>query len=182
LRDKRRQDDGSHEPGTQARKAGGGANSPTARACIGTTGNGTPCQATPQSGSSFCFLHDPNKTEEQRRARQAGGSTRAAKVLDAETPAKVIQSVADVKGLLSETIHQVRTGAIDPKIGNCIGYLSGILLKAIEVGDIEERLAAMEAVVGRSPRTGLAGDFDRPLPGEDGDHEGDSDDIKEDAA
>lgn len=103
-------------------------------------------------------------------------------MLDAETPAKVIQSVADVKGLLSETIHQVRTGAIDPKIGNCIGYLSGILLKAIEVGDIEERLAAMEAVVGRSPRTGLAGDFDRPLPGEDGDHEGDSDDIKEDAA
>jgi hypothetical protein len=59
-----------------------------------------------------------------------------------------------------------------------VGYLSGILLKAIEVGDIEERLAAMEAVVGQSQRTGLAGDFDRPLPGEDGDHEDDSDELQ----
>jgi hypothetical protein len=103
-------------------------------------------------------------------------------VLNAETLATDIRSVADVKGLLSETIHQVRTGALDPKVANCVGYLSGILLKAIEVGDVEERLAAMEAVVGQSQRTGLAGDFDRPLPGEDGDHEGDSDDIEEDAA
>jgi hypothetical protein len=99
-------------------------------------------------------------------------------VLDAETPATDIESVADVKGLLSETIHQVRTGAIDPKVANCVGYLSGILLKAIEVGDIEERLAAMEAVIGRSPMTGYAGDFDRPLPEEDED----TNDHKEDAA
>ncbi len=86
--------------------------------------------------------------------------------------------MADVKGLLSDTIHQVRTGVIDPKVANCVGYLSGILLKAIEVGDIEERLSAMEAVVGRSPRTGYASDFDRPLPGED-DHKNEH---KEDAA
>lgn len=166
------------KPATQACKEGGGANSPTAQACIGTTTNGTPCRATPQSGSAFCFLHDPDKGDEQRRARQAGGNTRAAKVLDAETPAKDVKSVADVKGLLSDTIHQVRTGVIDPKVANCVGYLSGILLKAIEVGDIEERLAAMEAVVGRSQSTGLAGDFDRPLPGEDDDNN----EHKEDAA
>jgi hypothetical protein len=170
------------KPATQARKEGAGANAPTARACVGTSTSGAPCRATPQTGSDFCFLHDPHKVEEQRKARSNGGNTRAAKVLSADTPAMDIKSVADVKGLLSETIHQVRTGAIDPKIANCIGYLSGILLKAIEVGDIEERLAAMEAVVGQSQRTGLAGDFDRPLPGEDGDHEGHSDDIEEDAA
>lgn len=182
MNEKQHQQVGSHEPGTQARKEGGGANAPTARACVGTTTSGAPCRATPQTGSDFCFLHDPHKVEEQRRARSNGGNTRAARVLSADTPAKDIKSVADVKGLLSQTIHQVRTGAIDPKIANCLGYLSGILLKAIEVGDIEERLAAMEAVVGQSQRTGLAGDFDRPLPGEDGDHEGDSDHVEEDAA
>ena len=99
-------------------------------------------------------------------------------MLDAETPAKDIRSVADVTGLLSYTIHQVRTRALDPKVANCVGYLSGILLKAIEVGEIEERLAAMEAVVSKSPRTGYAGDFDRPLPGEDED----TTEHKEDAA
>ncbi len=169
------------KPATQACKEGGGADAPTARACAGTAASGAPCRATPQSGSSFCFLHDPDKGEEQRRARQAGGGTRASKVLDAETPAKDVKSVADVKGLLSETIHQVRTGVIDPKVANCVGYLSGILLKAIEVGDIEERLAAMEAVVGRSQSTGLAGDFDRPLPGED-DEQAEGHNNKEDAA
>lgn len=151
---------------TQACKEGGGSDSPTARVCTGTSANGVPCRATPQSGSDFCFLHDPHKADEQRRARQAGGNTRAAKVLSAETPAKNIKTVADVSGLLSDTIHQVRTGALDPKVANCVGYLSGILLKAIEVGEIEERLAAMEAVVGQRSGTRNAGDFDRPLPGE----------------
>jgi hypothetical protein len=151
--------------------------------CKATTAAGLRCSAPVQSGTTLCFFHDPARAGEQQDARRAGGRQRQrpTAVLGADFPAKDIQSVADVKGLLSETIHQVRTGAIDPKIANCIGYLSGILLKAIEVGDIEERLAAMEAVVGQSQRTGLAGDFDRPLPGEDGDHEGDSDD-KEDAA
>jgi hypothetical protein len=134
---------------------------------MGTSTNGTPCRATPQNGSPFCFLHDPNKAEEQRRAHQAGGSTRAAKVRSAETPPKDINSFADVKGLLSDTIHQVRTGVLDPKVANCVGYLSGILLKAIEVGDIEGRLAAVEASVRHGSQVHLAGDFDRPLPGED---------------
>ncbi len=131
----------SKESTTQACKEGAGANSPTARACVGMTKNRTPCRATPQSGSSFCFLHDPDKGDEQRRARQAGGNTRAAKALDAETPAMDIQAVADVKGLLSDTIHQVRIGQIDPKIANCVGYLSGILLKVIEVGDLVQRIS-----------------------------------------
>ncbi len=156
-------------------KPGGGV-----RRCIAPTSSGSACGASVQTGSEYCFFHDPSRAHERDDARQRGGKQRArpAAVLDVETPAKDIKSVADVKGLLSDTIHQVRTGVIDPKVANCVGYLSGILLKAIEVGDIEERLSAMEAVVGRSPRTGYASDFDRPLPGED-DHKNEH---KEDAA
>lgn len=149
-------------------------------ACAATTASGSPCLAAAQAGSEFCYFHDPAKAAEREVARRAGGHQRSrpAAVLDAGTPAKDLKTVGDVKGLLSETIHQVRTGAIDPKVANCVGYLSGILLKAIEVGEIEERLAAMEAVVSKSPRTGYAGDFDRPLPGEDED----TTEHKEDAA
>ena len=50
--------------------------------------------------------------------------------------------------LLGETINQVRKGQIDPRISNAIGYLSGIMLKAMEQGDLEQRLAVMEANVG----------------------------------
>jgi hypothetical protein len=140
--------------------------------CTSTTVSGVRCSAACQSGSPFCFFHDPAKADERGEARRAGGRQRSrpAAVLNTETPARSIRSVADVTGLLSETIHQVRTGALDPKVANCVGYLSGILLKALEVGQIEERLAAIEAVVGQSSRTGIAGDFDRPLPGEDDEH------------
>lgn len=45
------------------------------------------------------------------------------------------------------------------------------MLKTIEVGDIEERLTAMEAVVGQRTDTRLDGDFDRPVPGDEEDDE-----------
>ena len=57
-----------------------------------------------------------------------------------------IKNTADVVKLLNETINQVRTGEIEVKIANSVGYLSGICLKAIEQGDIEERLDALEDI------------------------------------
>lgn len=168
-------------------RTGGGGRPPESqghRPCQAVTTTGVPCSSPAQSGASFCYFHDPLRAAEQQDARREGGRQRQrlTAVLGAHTPPKRIQTVADVTELLSDTINQVRTGQLDPKVANCVGYLSGIMLKAIEVGENEERLAAMEAVVGRNPRTGYAGDFDRPLPGEDGEHDNDRNDHEEDAA
>jgi hypothetical protein len=58
--------------------------------------------------------------------------------------------VADVVTLLSETISQVRRGEIDPKIANATGYLSSVLLRALEGGElareIEAQAEAMKAL------------------------------------
>jgi len=62
-------------------------------------------------------------------------------------PAKPLRTVTDVAELLGETINQVRRGELDLRVSNAIGYLSGILLSAIEKGSLEERLAALEAVL-----------------------------------
>ncbi|MBI3909717.1 MAG: hypothetical protein HY320_02145 [Armatimonadetes bacterium] len=59
---------------------------------------------------------------------------------------------------LGETINQVRRGDLDPKVATTVGHLSGILLKALEVGGIEERLAALEATVRERPRRLFYGD------------------------
>ena len=40
---------------------------------------------------------------------------------------------------------------MDPRIANTVGYLSATLLRALEVGDIEERLADLEAIVKHPP-------------------------------
>ena len=48
---------------------------------------------------------------------------------------------------LAETINQVRKGRLSSKIANTVGYLSSLLMKALERSDIEERLVRVEQVL-----------------------------------
>jgi hypothetical protein len=62
-----------------------------------------------------------------------------------------LRSVADVTDLLAETINQLRDGRIDSRTANTVGYLATALLKALQQGDIEARLRAIEAVLTGPP-------------------------------
>jgi len=109
---------------------------------------GRQCKANARTGTKFCFFHDPALYEERAAARQAGGIARSRKiVLPTNLPVKQLQTVAEVVELLGETINQVRRGELDLRVSNAIGYLSGILLSAIEKSSFEERLAALETAV-----------------------------------
>jgi len=72
-----------------------------------------------------------------------------ASVLSSDTPEQTLRSLKEVSSLLSESINQVRRGEIDPRIANAVGYLSAILLKALEQGEVEERLSKVEAAMAR---------------------------------
>ena len=74
-----------------------------------------------------------------RSPRKTGGvgSTRR------ERPLK---SIGEVGELLEETINRVRHGPFDLRAANAIGFLSGILLKALDQR-LEERLEHLEAVM-----------------------------------
>jgi len=94
--------------------------------------------------------------------------------LPQDTPARHIKTAVDVIALLSETINHVRTGAVDPKVGNCIGYLAGIVLKATQQGELEERLAALEGIVsGQNPARSILDDDPEDLLDDGNDNEGD---------
>lgn len=117
--------------------------------------NGQPCEADAQSGKNLCVFHDPEKAEAVRRARQAGGRNRAA-VLPAQAPDCALESVADVVSLVADTINRARRGQLDPRVANCVGYLSGILLKAIEMATLEKRVFTLEsATKHQAPPTSL---------------------------
>jgi hypothetical protein len=119
--------------------------------------DGMQCKANPLTGSQFCFFHDPGLDRERKAARKAGGIARTRKVmLPANLIAKSLRTGKDVAELLGETINQVRRGEIDLRVSNAIGYLSGILLSAIEKGSFEERLANLEAVVADRPNSSIA--------------------------
>ena len=113
--------------------------------------DGRRCQANAMADSEHCFFHDPAKARQRTAARRAGGEKGRAIVLAAETPDAPLDSVGDLVLLLGQTVNQVRRGELDPKIANAVGYLTGILLKALEVGEVERRLEALEQTLSERP-------------------------------
>lgn len=125
---------------------------PPAKACSFIHPDGRNCQATVQAGSDFCFFHDPAKAADRKAAQSKGGSQNAIRVLPVaelrawrEGPSP---SSAELIGLLADTVDATLTGRIDPRVANSIGYLAGVMLKALEYDALNERLTAIEEAVG----------------------------------
>jgi hypothetical protein len=136
--------------------------------CKHVRADGTRCRANTIAGSEFCFFHDPAKAREREDAQRAGGSMGKAKVLPPDTQDVPLASTTDAVRFLGQTINQVRRGEIDPRVANTIGYLSATLLRALEQGDIERRLAELEAIIKSQPPPGhdfdLHDDTEDPAP------------------
>jgi hypothetical protein len=54
------------------------------------------------------------------------------------------KTAADLRGLLAESIVEIRAGKLDPRIATAVGYLGASFLRALEVSDVENRLDALE--------------------------------------
>src|SRR5579859_1271155 len=115
--------------------------------CSYTRANGESCRARALNGKDRCFFHDLERADQRTAARRAGGLATRGPVLPESTPDLRLQTAQDVLVLVADTINRVRTGELDPRVGNCVGYLSGIFLKAVEAGFTEERLRVLEKLV-----------------------------------
>ena len=67
-----------------------------------------------------------------------------------EIQTEQLTSLKDLQRLLVETINQVRRGDLDPEVANSIGNLSGVLVRALVQGDVEDRLQKIEALISRA--------------------------------
>ncbi len=115
--------------------------------CIGQTADGKPCDANAMKGHKYCYFHSPKVPDVDRKDGQSrGGKANLAKV-DSPLPALPLKGSQDVVALLEETINLVRAGEMDVKVANCIGVLSGQLIKAIEVSSIANRVEVIERAI-----------------------------------
>jgi hypothetical protein len=105
--------------------------------------------------SGYCSFHDPAQAAAQARGRREGARARNRKaaVLPADTPDAPLASMADVVTFLGATVNRVLRGQVDAKVGNCLGLLCGQLLKALEKGDLEARLAVVEQALAEGRKT-----------------------------
>jgi hypothetical protein len=125
--------------------------------CRASKADGSPCKGTARPGSDFCTFHDPALAEQRKVGRKAGEEARRArKPAAAAAPAGIedlpLLEARDVKGLLVRCINDLRAGRLEPKVGNAVGYLAGLLLKAFEQIDLAAEVEELKKLLPQQGR------------------------------
>lgn len=104
--------------------------------------------------NGLCFWHDPERAAEAAEARRLGGLRRRRE--------STVSSAYEFEGLDSVTkIRRLVEIAVIDTLGQensiarnrTLAYLAQMALKALEVGELEERLLALESTIMQRPRT-----------------------------
>jgi hypothetical protein len=117
--------------------------------CKFTKPNGKRCKANAMRNSEFCFTHNPVMKKAKKEAVIKGGKS-PKKNYNPLPPVELTDNKS-VASLLAQVINEVREGEIDLRVANCIGYLAGHLIKALEISDLEERVEKIEKTIKERP-------------------------------
>jgi hypothetical protein len=119
------------------------------RRCIFPRSDGQPCQMAPQHDRPYCFSHDPERAADAAEARRMGGMRRRKE--------GTIAVAYDLPGL--DAVVGIRR-LLEIVVTDGIGLDNGIprlrvlistavaAMNLLKVGELEDRLAALEAVIG----------------------------------
>lgn len=112
--------------------------------CQAVTKDGRPCAAQPAAGSDYCAFHDPARAAEIALARKRGGYNRRTPKSTETTGPERLRSPEDVQALLEEVLANTRLQENSAQRSRTLISLGLAALKALEVGELEERLEALE--------------------------------------
>jgi hypothetical protein len=107
---------------------------------------GRRCRAPALRDGSFCFWHDPEKAEEVAEARRLGGHRRRReRTLAVAYDLAGLGSIDAIRRIIEVAIFDVL--GLDNSLNRARVLISGALaaVKLLETGELEERLAALEA-------------------------------------
>ena len=104
--------------------------------CTSDRRDGAPCTA--QAGASgYCIGHAPGAQD----ARRKGGHAKSR----AERAGKLLPDrLQPLVSLLEDALGEVHRGELDPRAASAMASLAGALVRAMTVGELEERLRALE--------------------------------------
>lgn len=120
------------------------------RTCKFVKENGDPCGAPPRQQSDFCIVHDPEYASEMTEARRLGGLRRRrektlAIAYDIEDS---LDSIPKIRRLVE--IAAFDTVGLENSTSRSRTLIAAAMAaaKLLEIGNLEERLAALEAALG----------------------------------
>ena len=142
------------------------------RRCRFVREDGSPCRSAPMRDEDFCFWHSPAHAEEADEARRLGGLRRRKEhALAGAYEFQGLSTVPDIRRLLE--VAALDTLSLENSVARArtLAYLAQTALKCLEVGDLEERLLALEAALrnrtlDQTPAFDLELDIDEDYPKE----------------
>ncbi|MGI9077873.1 MAG: hypothetical protein ACR2G6_11200 [Gemmatimonadaceae bacterium] len=113
--------------------------------CRGKNSRGQACGMPRVGDSLYCFTHAPERAQDRAKARKQGGHNR-------QTPnaprgvleAVHLRDVTSIQELLERVTADTLIQENSERRSRAMGGLMGIALRALEVGELEERAAALE--------------------------------------
>ena len=115
-----------------------------AKGCQGRSAAGKACQA-PPGADGYCFVHSPARGAERAAARRAGGRARHTPHSAAARPGTDIRTLDDVRALLGYVLAEALEGDNSIQRGRLLVSVALAFIQALQVGEFETRLAALEA-------------------------------------
>lgn len=116
--------------------------------CKATTTGGAPCQAQAIKENDYCFIHAPETLQARSLARRKGGENRHTPHFadESELP-QTIQTLGDANKILKYILVEVI--GMDNSIARARLLLSlyDSLVKSFEIGELEQRIAALEGAL-----------------------------------
>jgi hypothetical protein len=121
--------------------------------CKAKNKNGQPCKMQAIKGSRYCFAHNPATSQARAQARKRGGENRnTPHFADASMLPKKVNKLDDAKKILHYTLLEV--SGMDNSIARARVLLDLFdrFLKSFEIGELENRIAALEASLNEQPQ------------------------------
>lgn len=118
-----------------------------AKQCAFIKPSGEQCGGFATTDSDFCISHNPSLAGAKLEAVKKGGAATSYEKLDLDLPEMVINNPTDVVAAATQTINELRSGQLPPKLASTLGYLLGIVLKAYEIANLDQRVEMIESVL-----------------------------------
>jgi hypothetical protein len=116
--------------------------------CKAKTTSGQACRSQAIKGSTFCFIHDPTLGAARAKARKRGGERRRVPhVGSPETLPASVRTIDDVLKVLDYALAESMPLENSIQRGRLLVAICGAFIEAIKTGELESRLAAIEAAL-----------------------------------
>ncbi len=118
------------------------------RQCAFRSPGGEPCRAAPLKDGNYCLMHSPEHAQEVQEARRLGGLRRKREAtVSGAYDFEGLETVAGIRRLIYVAV--IDTLGMENSISRnrTLAYLAMVALRSLEVGDLEERILALEQAV-----------------------------------